>query len=66
LVFKTLRNRYFSQRALTITKLRNRLNKDTFNIIMCSKSWGTIIEDKEAKEDANKDINIKEAKFNYK
>jgi hypothetical protein len=33
---------------------------------MCSKSWGTIIKEKEAKEDANKDINIKEANFSYK
>jgi hypothetical protein len=64
LISKTLRNRYFSQRALTITKLRNRLNKDTFNIIICLKSWGTIIEKKEAKEDANKDVSVKEARFN--
>ena len=32
--------RYFSGGGLTITKLRNRLNKDTFNKLMCLKSWG--------------------------
>ena len=30
--------RFFSQGALVINKLRNRLNKDTFNIIMCLRS----------------------------
>jgi hypothetical protein len=33
---------------------------------MCLKSWGTIVKEKEAKKDANKDITIKEARFNYK
>ena len=40
--------RYFSQGALNINKLRNKLNKDTFNYIMCLKSQGIIKEDKEA------------------
>ena len=57
---------YLAYGALNITKLRNRLNKDTFNIIICLKSWGIIKEEeKEAKEDANKDISVKEASFIY-
>ena len=32
--------RFFSQGALIISKLRNRLNKSTFEIISCLKSWG--------------------------
>ena len=29
---------YFAQGALNINKLRNRLNKDTFNYVMCLKA----------------------------
>jgi hypothetical protein len=32
--------RFFSQGALIISKLRNRLNKGTFELISCLKSWG--------------------------
>ena len=47
--------RFFSQGSLIISKLRNRLNKDTFEKIICLKSWGAFIdeeeeEDKKAKE----------------
>ena len=38
LATSTSSERYFSQGALNINKLRNRLNKDTFNYIMCLKS----------------------------
>jgi len=37
--------RFFSQGALNITKIRNRLSKETFEIIMCLKSWGVLRED---------------------
>ena len=61
--------RYFSGGALTITKLRNRLNKDTFNKLMCLKSWGIIREDEgEDIENLSQEIsttNIEEAKFVY-
>jgi hAT family C-terminal dimerisation region len=61
--------RYFSAGALTITKLRNRLNKDTFNKLMCLKSWGIIIEDKEDIETLSQEANttsyIEEASFVY-
>jgi hypothetical protein len=42
--------RFFSQRALIISKLRNRLNKDTFEKIICLKSWG-VFKDKEELEE---------------
>ena len=32
--------RFFSQGALVITKLRNRFNKSTFEKISCLKNWG--------------------------
>jgi hypothetical protein len=32
--------RFFSQGALIMSKLRNRLNKSTFELIPCLKSWG--------------------------
>jgi hypothetical protein len=32
--------RFFSQGALIMSKLRNRLNKSTFELISCLKSWG--------------------------
>ena len=44
--------RFFSQRALVITKLRNRLNKSTFEKISCLKSWGVF---KEELEEAKKE-----------
>jgi hypothetical protein len=38
--------RFFSQGALIISKLRNRLSKETFEMLICLKSWG-IFEDEE-------------------
>ncbi|PVH75568.1 hypothetical protein DL98DRAFT_427310, partial [Cadophora sp. DSE1049] len=35
--------------ALIISKLRNRLSKETFEKIICLKSWG-VLEDEEGKE----------------
>jgi hypothetical protein len=32
--------RFFSQGTLIMSKLRNRLNKSTFELISCLKSWG--------------------------
>jgi hypothetical protein len=42
----------FNTGALIISKLRNRLNKDTFEEIISLKSWGIFIEkeDKDLKE----------------
>jgi hAT family protein len=58
--------RYFSQGALNINKLRNRLNKDTFNIIMCLKSWGLIIEEEKEAKAIELEENIREeARFIY-
>ena len=42
--------RFFSQRALIISKLRNRLNKDTFEKIISLKSWGVFKDDEEEEE----------------
>ena len=62
----TSSERYFSIGALTITKLRNRLTKDTFNSIMCLKSWGILEEDKEETKEASKAKEIsEEALFVY-
>ena len=48
--------RFFSQGALINTKLRNRLNKSTFEKIICLKSWGVFInEEEEIKKEENKD-----------
>jgi hypothetical protein len=33
--------------ALIISKLRNRLNKDTFEFIACCKSWGVFKDEEE-------------------
>jgi len=55
--------RYFSQWALNINKLRNKLNKDTFSYIMCLKSWGIIIEEMEAEVVDNSNRNQEEAQF---
>jgi hypothetical protein len=53
--------RYFSQGALNLTKLRNRMTKETFNKIMCLRSWGVVKNDIE-REDKKKDkvVDIKE------
>jgi hypothetical protein len=50
--------RFFSQGALIISKLRNRLNKSTFKKISCLKSWD-IFKDKleEAKKEEKKGAN---------
>jgi hypothetical protein len=42
--------RFFSQGALIISKLRNRLNKDTFEKIISLKSWGVFKDEKEEEE----------------
>jgi hAT family C-terminal dimerisation region len=39
--------RYFSQSALNITKQRNWIHKDTFEEIICIKSWGIFKEEEE-------------------
>ena len=38
--------RFFSQGALIILKLRNRLSKETFEMLICLKSW-SVFEDEE-------------------
>ena len=44
-----------SQSALIISKLRNRLNKSTFEIISCLKSWGLFKDElEEIKEEEEK------------
>ena len=48
----TASERFFSQGALVITKLRNRLNKSTFEKISCLKSQGVF---KEELEEAKKE-----------
>jgi ribosomal protein L4 len=47
--------RFFFQGALIITKLHNKLNKSTFEMISCLKSWG-LFKDKleEAKKEEEK------------
>jgi len=46
--------RFFSQGALINTKLRNRLNKSTFEKIICLKSWGVFNnEEEQAKKEEN-------------
>ena len=55
--------RYFSQGALNINKLRNRLNKDTFNYIMCLKSQSIIKEEKDEEVVDNSNGNQEEAQF---
>jgi hypothetical protein len=58
--------RYFSQGNLNITKLRNRLNKSTFNMIMCLKSWGIVNEDIEGEDKKKaKDYSIKDQEEAY-
>jgi hypothetical protein len=48
--------RFFSQGALIITKLYNRLNKITFEMISCLKSWGLFKDElEEAKKEEKKE-----------
>ena len=56
--------RFFSQGALIISKLRNRLNKDTFKKIISLKSWG-VFKDKEEEEERKhiKDLSFKDNLF---
>ena len=49
--------RFFSQGALIITKLRNRLNKSTFEKISCLKSQGVFKDELEVKKEEKKDKN---------
>ena len=54
---------YFSQGALNLTKLRNRMTKETFNKIMCLRSWGVVKDDiKEEDKKKDKVIEVKEIK----
>ena len=56
LASSTASERFFSQGALIITKLRNRLNKSTFEKISCLKSWGVFKDEEEEvkREEKNK------------
>ncbi|PMD51574.1 uncharacterized protein K444DRAFT_544980, partial [Hyaloscypha bicolor E] len=56
----TSSKRFFSQGALIITKLRNRLNKSTFEIIGCLKSWGLFKDELEEAKKEDKREGIKE------
>ena len=48
--------RFFSQGALIMSKLRNRLNKSTFEMIAYLKSWGIFKDEiKEAKKEEIKE-----------
>ena len=53
---------FFSQGALINTKLRNRLNKSTFEKIICLKSWGVFINEEEEikKEEKAKELKKEE------
>jgi hypothetical protein len=53
--------RFFSQWALIISKLRNRLNKDTFKKIISLKSWGVFKDEEEEEEERKriKDLSLK-------
>ena len=46
--------RFFSQGALIISKIRNRLTKDTFEKIICLKSWGVFKDEEENSEEIEK------------
>jgi hypothetical protein len=46
--------RFFSQGALIIPKLRNRLTKETFEKIICLKSWGVFKDEEEELEKEEK------------
>ena len=54
--------RFFLQGALINTKLRNRLNKITFEKIICLKSWGIFINEEEEIKKAEKEQELKEKK----
>ena len=56
--------RFFSQEGLNITKIRNRLSKETFKMIMCLKSWGVLREDiLEDKENSKATKKIEDSMF---
>ena len=56
--------RFFSQGALIISKLRNRLNKDTFEKIISLKSWGVFKDEEEEEERKRiKDLSFKDNLF---
>jgi hypothetical protein len=46
--------RFFLQGALVITKLRNRLNRSTFEKISCLKSWGVFKDELEEVKEGDK------------
>ena len=51
--------RFFSQGTLIISKLRNRLNKSTFEIISYLKSWGLFKDElEEVKREEKKKENL--------
>jgi hypothetical protein len=58
----TTSERFFLQGALINTKLRNRLNKSTFEKIICLKSWGIFINEEEEIKKAEKEQELKEKK----
>jgi hypothetical protein len=56
--------RFFSQGALIISKIRNRLTKDTFEKIICLKSWGVFKDEEENSEEIKKkDISLEDNLF---
>ena len=56
--------RFFSQGALIISKIRNRLNKDTFEKIICLKSWGVFKDEEEEDEELGKqEISLEDNAF---
>ena len=57
---------FFSQGAFIISKLQNRLNKDTFEMIACLKSWGVFkdeIEEEKKEENKEKEISKEDNQF---
>jgi hAT family C-terminal dimerisation region len=54
---------YFSQSALNITKQRNWIHKDTFEEIICIKSWGVFKEEEEEEEEILKENQDLESTF---
>ena len=56
--------RFFSQGALIISKIRNRLNKDTFEKIIFLKSWGVFKDEEEEDEELGKqEISLEDNAF---
>jgi hypothetical protein len=58
--------RFFSQGALIIPKLRNRLNKSTFEKIACLKSWGVFkdeLEEAKKEDKQGKSLNEEDNQF---